>query len=86
MKNEDNLFESFLLVSVNPAYRASVREAAHSVTQTKDKYSAITNPTLSDINWPHKGSLRFTRAIDGQRFEVVNRKRGWVCRKVKGAA
>ena len=85
MTNEANIFETFLIESVHPIYRSSVREAAHSVTQTKERYSAITKPKVSS-SWPHRGSLRFTRETDGQRFEIVNRKRGWVCRKVKGAA
>jgi len=85
MKNEHDIFDEFLILRVKPIYRASVREAAYSVTQTKDRYSRAIKPRVS-ANWPVSGSLRFTRESDGQRFEIVNRKRGWVCRKVNGAA
>ena len=73
-------FEAFLAANVKPVYRASVREAAHSVTQTRDKYSRIIKPRVSP-QWPLRGSLRFTRETDGQRFEIVSKRGAWVCRK-----
>ena len=33
--------------------------------------------------WPLRGSLRVTRAIDGKRFELVMRKKGFISREVK---
>ena len=75
-------FEAFLVSKIKPAYRASVREAAHSVTQTRDRYSRIIKPRVSP-QWPLRGSLRFTRETDGQRFEIVSERGAWVCRKAK---
>ena len=73
-------FEAFLAANVKPVYRASAREAAHSVTQTRDKYSRIIKPHVSP-HWPLRGSLRFTRERDGQCFEIVSKRGAWVCRK-----
>ena len=74
-------FETWLCGNVKPIYRASVREAAHSVTQTRDRFSNIVRPSIAP-HWPLRGSLRFTRQTDGQRFEIVNTRRKWICRKV----